>query len=93
MVGGIVVKVFPLGDTGETWLLVHENDTYDTCGVIAKDPEGDRKIQVGDQVWWQAGIIYWTPASYGDHGSDLQLKKVGGSGVTLLGAKENRNLL
>lgn len=60
MVGGKVVEV--LFEENRIFLNVQDR-TYpkDRCGIyVVRDPDSE-KIEVGDQVWWQGKIVYWTP--------------------------------
>jgi hypothetical protein len=69
MVGGEVIGVTEYGD-GTTRVLCAEYvdfrsgrrlDTANAAYIKVKRPVGDRKIQVGDCIWWQGRKAMWTP--------------------------------
>ena len=85
MVGGIIYRVEDISET-EKW--VGCIDTYgDKCGVIC---ETRAKLRPGDKLWWQAGCCFWTPSFQDERFSDISYPKIGGSGVSLRTARENR---
>lgn len=75
MVGGTVVGI--VRAEGEPTLL-HVGgkgcEEGDRCCVRVK--EGPDPIRIGDDVWWQSGVVYWTPNPR-DGREDVKLPKVG----------------
>ena len=80
MVGGSVIEVRPMKAHGSgrdvirLWCLDATNGGRDECAVYTAP--ADKLPAVGDQVWWQGGFIYWTPA--GRH-EERKLPKIGNS--------------
>lgn len=84
-VGGRVVEVVPV-TPGKVWVNTDDNPhrTYGSlpnlCAIYV-DPDG-HQIRVGDSLWWQSGVAYWTPKTGENFGaSDIPLRKIGYSGV------------
>lgn len=81
-VGGRVVEVVPV-TAAKVW--VNTDDAKpphrpNLCAVYV-DPDG-HTIRVGDSLWWQSGVAYWTPKIGENFGAfDIPLKKIGYSGV------------
>lgn len=89
MVGGTVIGLSRKG--GETLLNVKDNTYSDECAVRCREFRTDTnepvQIGVGDQVWWQCGQVYWTPAAArsgdlaqrtaGRANWDIPLRKIG----------------
>lgn len=90
MVGGKVIGVA----RGAGGTLLHVQGTKgseknDTCSVRCVERRCDNgetiSVQIGDQVWWQCGRVYWTPAEVRSSGDtrgcgvrwDIALPKVG----------------
>jgi hypothetical protein len=65
MVGGEAIGVSRKG--GETLLNVKDRTYGDECAVRCREVREDTgeavTVAVGDQVWWQCGKVYWTPAA------------------------------
>lgn len=74
-VGGEVTEVIEVSD-GKVW--VNTDDNGDECAIFC-DPDGET-ISVGDSLWWQGGIAYWTPEDKSR--ADVELIKIGASGVS-----------
>ena len=67
----------------KVWVNTQDGKAYkDECAVYC-NPLGN-KIKVGDSLWWQSGICYWTPYRSGKAvlPSDRKLIKIGYSGVS-----------
>jgi hypothetical protein len=84
MVGGNVVGL-ARRPGGVTMLHVRDTRSTDRICVDVREERlnggGSVEIAVGDSVWWQSGIVLWTPAysnrrRCGDD-FDIQLPKVG----------------
>ena len=75
-VGGRVVAVVPISPA-KWW--VNTKDTHSHCAVYV-DPQG-QVIAPGDSLWWQGGKCYWTPMDRPFGASDIELPKIGYSGV------------
>lgn len=73
--GGTVTEVIDI-KPGKVW--VNTVDGRDECAVIC-DP-GVEKVQIGDKLWWQGSVCYWTP-KLGDL-VEVKLKKTSGSGIS-----------
>jgi hypothetical protein len=58
MIGGKVIDVARRIDRTALWCLDHR--TGDECHVYISPT--DDVPALGDDVWWQAGKVYWTPA-------------------------------
>ena len=75
MVGGIVIEVSEIKDRpGVLYVDCRDSSYRQTCAVLVEDNETSRKIEIGDSVWWQSGMVMWTP-------SPNRLKKGGKCGV------------
>lgn len=84
MVGGRVIGI--VRRDGQPTIL-HVRDTRNTDQVCVDvreyriDGQGPVEISIGDQVWWQGGMVLWTPSSseqghhHEDH--DIRLPKMG----------------
>lgn len=84
MVGGIVIEVVDSTD-GRVYVRCRDTRYSDECAIYVQDGPEAQAIELGDSLWWQCGIAYWTPK--GDRGiftgmQDVKLKKVGYSGST-----------
>jgi hypothetical protein len=80
MIGGVVIEAVTRDDRVRLRVaerLYDEDGSRagigDECGVFIS-PEGTIP-SVGDDVWWQSGKVYWTPADR--RFVDFPLKKVG----------------
>ena len=71
MVGGTVIEAAQDATGIRLWCADRNGDE---CAVHVEDPQ--RMIQVGDQVWWQAGKVYWTPKG-SDKARDIAFPKIG----------------
>lgn len=67
-----------------------------TCAILVEPDDRTPLIEPGDVVWWQGGVAFWTPRDRSDEADvaralvlglrqsyDIQLRKVGGSGVKM----------
>ena len=83
-VGGRVVEVVPVSPS-KWWVNTDDNDRRDQgslphlCAVYV-DPQG-HVIAPGDSLWWQGGKCYWTPMDRPFGAFDIELPKIGYSGV------------
>jgi hypothetical protein len=75
MIGGKVLQVVHLHADNEIELLCVDTDhaIHDEC--VVRIQAGIDIPQVGDDVWWQSGVVYWTPADR--RFMDRPIKKVG----------------
>lgn len=88
-VGGIVVDVVPVNPQ-KVWVGTVEPHEFKRplsleqlrrCIVaVYCDPCGEN-IQPGDSLWWQGRSCYYTPRVVPDGRSDVELPKIGYSGV------------
>lgn len=88
-VGGIVVDVVKV-DEHKVWVSTVERHEFArplTLEQLQKrqvavycDPLGEN-IQPGDSLWWQGRSCYYTPRVAPDGRSDVELPKIGYSGV------------
>jgi hypothetical protein len=67
MIGGKIIDIRNDGDRVRIWCVDtydHSGDAkveiYDECGIYIA-PDGELPA-LGDTVWWQGKIVYWTPA-------------------------------
>ncbi len=82
MVGGIVIEVCDIPKQPD-WLWVNTASRQrprEQCSVLVAKSVDAEQIQIGDSLWWQGGVCYWTPADKSR--IEVQLAKIGGSGVT-----------
>lgn len=79
-VGGKVVDVVPVSPA-KWWVNTDDSKTGtpNLCAVFV-DPQG-HVIAPGDSLWWQGGKCYWTPIDRPFGASDIELPKIGYSGV------------
>ena len=79
MIGGEVIGLVRRPG-GETLLNVADRNG-DTCAVrcreVRKDTSEPVTIAIGDSVWWQCGVVLWTPA--GSKSGDLAQRTNGRS--------------
>ena len=82
MVGGKVVEVATVPKRGLLWVRVADRPykKLEYCSVLVQQDAESEKIEIGDSLWWQCGMAYWTPQDRSR--VDVRLKKIGGSGVT-----------
>jgi hypothetical protein len=85
MVGGKVIESCEVRGRNEVlWLNCADfregRKRPDVCSVLVERTTDSEQIEIGDRVWWQSGVIYWTPQD--ERFVEKQLKKIGGSGVT-----------
>lgn len=84
-VGGRVVEVVKVNES-KVWVNTDENYTKQhgvkphLCAVYC-DPKGF-DIQPGDSLWWQGACCYWTPRANREGAFDIELPKIGFSGVS-----------
>lgn len=63
MVGGTVIEVVDLA----TKVYINCADKprgrtkADECAIYVERTPDAEKIEIGDAVWWQGGVAYWTP--------------------------------
>jgi hypothetical protein len=97
MVGGTVIEVAEVPGRPDVLYVDCQDTRYrkDTCAILVVKNEDSQQIQIGDSVWWQSSIAYWTPqanrmsaesakAVGRDKGGvhyDIQIPRVGYSGV------------
>jgi len=83
-VGGNVVQLYYDEITQKVWVNTYDSGEY--CSVLLGPVAFTRNIKIGDKLWWQGGIAYWSrKAPEGDTTewsfTDEKLPKIGGSGV------------
>lgn len=64
MVGGEVVEVASHPERLDVLFVNVVEKPYSnvrTCGVFVERNQVSERIRVGDSLWWQCGICYWTP--------------------------------
>lgn len=89
MVGGKVIEICGIPSRPNVLWINCANRPYSkiqTCSVLIEKHDTADLIQIGDSVWWQSGLVYWTPQ---DSPRDMQginfdipFTKIGGSGVS-----------
>lgn len=70
--------------------------TKQTCGIFVEPDDHTPYVELGDMVWWQGGTAFWTPRDRSDEALtalalvlgitdpvEVELRKIGGSGVDL----------
>lgn len=78
MIGGTIIEVrdMRMPETGKYVRRLWCVDRHGDEGAVYIEPFPF--VKVGDAVWWQAGIVYWTP-----EGSNVRdvvpIKKIGNS--------------
>ncbi|HEX5426642.1 MAG TPA: hypothetical protein VFW94_24230 [Candidatus Acidoferrales bacterium] len=72
MVGGIVINIIRLPDGAWVQCL---DTTYanDTCAIRVADA---KEMKVGDKLWWQGRIAFWTPWPF-EGKEDIRLERIG----------------
>lgn len=63
MVGGTVIEVVHLADRVYINCADFPKDRKkaDQCAIYVVRNEVSEKIEIGDAVWWQERLAYWTP--------------------------------
>lgn len=86
MVGGTVIETIDCGPatgefpTGRVWINCKSIHSSSTCAIYVERDDRSRSVSVGDDIWWQGGMAFWTPK--GAPFSDMVLMRLGFSGVT-----------
>jgi hypothetical protein len=63
MVGGKVIET--VLQAGRVWVNVCDRvHPKDTCAIYVERNANSEAIQMGDSLWWQGGVAYWTPQEY-----------------------------
>ena len=78
-IGGEVIEIIEIKPS-MAWINTY--DGHSECAIYC-DPTKlpySEKIQLGDILWWQSGIAYWT--SKEKHLKEIPLKKIGFSGIS-----------
>lgn len=80
MVGGTVIETIILAD--KVW--INARDNYppkhpDECAIYVERNSDSEQVAVGDSIWWQNVLAYWTPASR--EFTERPIPRVGYSGV------------
>lgn len=75
-VGGKVIDI--VRDTETVW--INTDDGYEKCAIYVNRDSNSERVTIGDIVWWQGRIAYWTTA---DRISEVEteLTRHGYSGV------------
>lgn len=60
MVGGKIIEIRPEGEKSRLWVMDHRNG--DECAIYI-DTQTEMP-QLGDDIWWQSRVAYWTPADH-----------------------------
>lgn len=91
MVGGIVLEVCN-HPTERNKIYVNCGDRpyskVQECALYVENSKISQQIEIGDSLWWQGGVAYWTPQNNrGKSGLrcgidfDIQIRRIGYSGV------------
>src|SRR6185312_6290224 len=75
-VGGKVIQIY-LESKERLWLNTLDHGG-ETTSVLVHPDGHENRINLGDKVWWQGGIVYWTSNATS---KTIGMKKIGGSGV------------
>lgn len=81
-VGGTIIDIVEVSPS-KWWVnTVDKSDLMHGGRTVAVycDPQGE-PLTVGDTLWWQGGLCFWTPRTHPDGRSDVRLRKIGYSGV------------
>ena len=79
MVGGEIIGVAIRSDWSHATLNVQGNGCEQNdfrsvnCKTIRKDTGTLAHFEVGDQVWWQCGVLYWSPRRTGERDVAIEL--------------------
>lgn len=74
MVGGRIINVISVGPN--SWIQC-EDSTGDVCAIRVV---GKHNIRIGDSIWWQGQIAYWTRMPHMDgQPTDIKLERIGHS--------------
>jgi hypothetical protein len=99
MIGGKVIEVCNVPGRPDVLFVNVADRPYkklETCGVLVENNETSRKIEIGDSLWWQCGICYWTRQDKKGHSGksgvdyDIAIPKRSGSGVTFESVSNNK---
>lgn len=100
MVGGKVIEVASHPERLDVLFVNVADKPYskvETCGVFVERNETSERIRVGDSLWWQSEVCYWTPKErlpdyesrhgdmidmFGGVDYDIKIPKKSYSGVT-----------
>lgn len=85
MVGGTVIEVAEIPNRADClWLNCADMPSGykkpQTCSVLVKRDENSEQVELGDKIWWQSGVVYWTTKD--ERRIEVKLIKIGGSGVS-----------
>jgi hypothetical protein len=61
MIGGKVIESRAEGEKTRLWVMDHRQTSDELLVYVETQAE---MPQPGDDVWWQAGFVYWTPADH-----------------------------
>lgn len=81
--GGTVIETIIIGE--RVWINTREKPTYrDTTAIYVENTREARAVMIGDLLWWQGGVAYWTPKDGERHVGpiEVKLKRRGCSGVS-----------
>lgn len=81
MVGGIVIEVAWRADDDRVFVDCRDKRYRDTCAIYVERNPDSEQIEVGDRIWWQGGLAFWTPSD--ESRVEVQIPRRGCSGVTL----------
>lgn len=82
MVGGAVREVLYLEN--KIWVNVldtYRPDPYNDCAIYVARNEISEQIRPGDSLWWQGRFAMWTPKGSKPPNYDIQIPRIGYSGV------------
>ena len=77
MIGGKVSEICCVPDDDNLYWVQVAEDSYGKhqyCGVYIEKNETSDKIQMGDYLWWQSGVAYWTPLKSCFFGAEFSIK-------------------
>jgi hypothetical protein len=74
MIGGRIVSI---REEGDRLCLIVADNPYGWHNFLGVDvAKTGHPLQLGDSLWWQGAVCYWTPAD-GSHRHDTSLPKIG----------------
>lgn len=96
MIGGKVIEVCEVPYRPDVLFVNVADRPYskiETCGVLVENSIRAQHIEIGDYLWWQCGLCFWTPQDATGTKTgvdfDIPIKKRSGSGVTFESVSRN----
>ena len=81
MVGGIVIEVVWRDADDTVFVDCRDTQYRDTCAIRVERNADSERIEVGDRMWWQGRLAFWTPAD--SSRVDVRIPRRGYSGAIL----------